>query len=100
MTAEEIADFARDYDPQPHHLDDDFAKTTVLGGIAASGWHVCAMAIRLIVDAVLSKSACAGAGGRRRLPLAEARRPGDELRVEIEIVETTVPESSARHRLR
>jgi acyl dehydratase len=93
VTAEEIAEFARDYDPQPHHLDDDFARTTVLGGIAASGWHVCAMAMRLIVDGLIAKTACAGGAGVEECRWLKPVRPGDELRVEVEVLETSVPQS-------
>ena len=53
VTKEEIVAFAKRYDPQPHHLDEDAAKKTILGGLAASGWHVCAMAMRMAAMAHL-----------------------------------------------
>ena len=95
VMAEEIAEFARAYDPQPHHLDDEFARTTVLGGIAASGWHVCAIAMRLIAEEVLTRAACAGGASVEECRWLKPVRPGDTLRVEIEILETRVPRSRA-----
>ena len=95
VTAEEIVDFARQYDPQPHHLDDEAAKKTVLGGLAASGWHVCAIAMRLIADGLLSRTTCAGGADVEDCRWLKPVRPGDELRVEIEVIETSIPKSRA-----
>ena len=50
VSKEEIIAFAVDYDPQPHHLDEDAAKESILGGLAASGWHTCALINKLIVE--------------------------------------------------
>ncbi|HEX2592922.1 MAG TPA: MaoC/PaaZ C-terminal domain-containing protein, partial [Rhizomicrobium sp.] len=94
VTKEEVFEFAGEFDPQPHHLDEDAAKSSMLGGLSASGWHVCAMAWRLACDGLLLKSA--NRGGSR---VAETRwikpvRPGDVLRLEIEIIDlTTSPKS-------
>lgn len=52
LSAEEITAFAKDFDPQPQHLDADAAKATVLGGLCASGWQTCAAVNRLILDAL------------------------------------------------
>ena len=93
VTAEEIVAFARDYDPQPHHLSHDAANQTVLGGLAASGWHVCAIAMRLFVDGLLNRSASAGGAGIEECRWLAPVRPGDELRAEIEILETRLPKS-------
>lgn len=50
VTKEEIIDFATKYDPQPFHLDEEQAKKSVFGGLCASGWHTCAMTMRMLVD--------------------------------------------------
>jgi acyl dehydratase len=57
LTREEVIEYAREWDPQPMHLDDEAAKNSVLGGLAASGWHSSAILIRLAVDAMANKSA-------------------------------------------
>ena len=51
MSKEDIFRFAREYDPQPFHLDEEAAKKTILGGLAASGWHTAAIAMRLAASA-------------------------------------------------
>lgn len=93
VTRDEIIAFARDYDPQPHHLDEEAAKHTVLGGLAASGWHVCAMAMRLIVDGLFGKAASAGGAGVEDCRWLKPVRPGDVLRLEVEVLETRAPTS-------
>ena len=50
MTEERIKSFAREFDPQPFHLDEAAAKASIFGGLAASGWHTAAVAMRLLVD--------------------------------------------------
>jgi acyl dehydratase len=87
VTVEDIIRFAREYDPQPFHLDDKAAKESIFGGLAASGWHTAAMTMRLLVD-----GDCRIAGGLIGLGFEEMRWPrpvwpGDELRVQSEILE-------------
>ena len=53
VTAEEIVEFAAEFDPQPMHLDEAAGKASILGGLSASGWHTCAMYMRLLCDAFL-----------------------------------------------
>jgi len=60
ITAEEIIDFAREFDPQPQHLDPEAAKASILRGLAASGWHLSALAMRMIVDGLFSRTASMG----------------------------------------
>ena len=90
---DEIVAFATRYDPQPFHLDEAAAKRTVFGGLAASGWHTAAMTMQLLVagDAV-------PAGGIVGLGFEEFRwpqpvRPGDELRVETEVLDRRASKS-------
>jgi acyl dehydratase len=63
VTAEEIKGFAREFDPQFFHLDEDRAKSSVLGGLSASGWHTCGILMRLMVDGYLGRTAGMGSPG-------------------------------------
>jgi len=88
ITAEEIIDFAREFDPQPQHLDPEAAKASILGGLAASGWHLCALAMRMIVDGLLGRTVSMGSPG---VDDVQWRRPvyaGDDLRLDAEVLET------------
>jgi acyl dehydratase len=63
VTADEIVAFAREFDPQPFHLDNAAAKQSILGGLCASGWHVCAIIMRMTVDGFLGRTAGMGSSG-------------------------------------
>ncbi|MEK9951656.1 MAG: MaoC family dehydratase [Curvibacter sp.] len=78
-TREQILDFARQFDPQPFHLDDDAAAASVFGRLCASGWHTCAMAMRLMVDNFLSQAAALGSPGLESLKWTKPVYPGDTL---------------------
>lgn len=56
VTAEEIIEFAEEFDPQPMHLSEEAGKASILGGLAASGWHTCGMLMRMTVDSYISQS--------------------------------------------
>ena len=56
VTAEEIIEFALEFDPQPMHLSEEAGKASILGGLAASGWHTCGMLMRMTVDSYIGKS--------------------------------------------
>src|SRR5215211_5455898 len=84
VEAEEVAAFAARYDPQPFHLDDAAARGTLFGGLAASGWHTAALTMRLVTEALPFAGGVVGGGGEIRWP--RPTRPGDELRVECEVV--------------
>ena len=60
---QEVIAFAREFDPQPFHLDEEAAKASILGGLCASGWHTCAIVMRMIADGFLSHSAGMGSNG-------------------------------------
>jgi acyl dehydratase len=86
MTEERIKTFAAEFDPQPFHLDEAAAQVSVFRGLAASGWHTAAVAMRLLVTGGLRFAAGAvGLGGEIEWP--QPTRPGDILHVEAEIVE-------------
>jgi acyl dehydratase len=84
----QIKAFARQFDPQPFHQDEDAAKDTLFAGLAASGWHTAAITMRLLVDSGLPlMGGIVGAGGELAWP--KPTRPGDTLQVESEVVEIT-----------
>ena len=83
----QIKSFARQFDPQPFHVDADQARDTLFGGLAASGWHTAAITMRLMVGGVPLAGGIIGAGGEINWP--KPTRPGDILHVESEIVEIT-----------
>jgi acyl dehydratase len=98
VDAEEIVEFAAKYDPQPFHLDPEAAKASLFGGLAASGWHSAAMMMRLVVDSGF-RPAGGIIGGGGELSRLKPVRPGDELRVESEILGLRTSRSRRRHGL-
>jgi acyl dehydratase len=85
---EDIVAFAKKFDPQPFHLDEDAARTSVFGRLVASGWHTAALTMSLIAGSEFRP-----AGGTVGLGFDNLRwpipvRPGDELRIESEVLET------------
>ena len=88
MDTEQIIAFARAFDPQPFHLDDEAAKSTVFGGLAASGWHTMAVTMRLIVgDGAPFAGGIIGVGAELSWP--RPTRADDILSVESEVIEIT-----------
>jgi len=86
ITEGEILEFARQFDPQPFHLDHEAAKATIFGGLAASGWHTAAFTMRLnIATGPKFAGGIIGGGGELRWPVPT--RPGDMLHAEYEILE-------------
>jgi acyl dehydratase len=82
VTEEEIISFARQFDPQPFHIDPLAARGSIYGGIIASGWHTCAMAMRLMCDAYLLETASMGSPGMDEIRWLRPVRGGDTLRLE------------------
>ncbi|TSE38380.1 Bifunctional protein PaaZ [Tepidimonas fonticaldi] len=87
VTEEEIVAFARQYDPQPFHLDPEAARHSVFGALCASGWHTCALAMRLMVTNFLHESSSLGSPGLESLKWLKPVFPGDELRLRHTIVD-------------
>jgi len=79
ITREEIMDFARQFDPQPFHLDEQAAKESVFGGLCASGWHTCSLAMRLMVTNFLHEAASLGSPGLEDVRWLKPVFPGDTL---------------------
>jgi acyl dehydratase len=92
VDAEQIKAFAAAFDPQPFHVDDELARGTLFQGLAASGWHTAALTMRLLVDSPMKPAAgIIGAGGEISWP--KPVRPGDELRLESEVLEVRPSQS-------
>ena len=90
VTREEVIEFASRYDPQPFHLDDDAAAATHFGRLSASGWHTCAMTMRMLVENMNTRSqAGLGSPGLDELRWKKPVFPGDTLRIESELLEKT-----------
>ena len=88
VTRNEVIEFARKYDPQPFHLDDEAAAKTHFGRLSASGWHTCAMTMAMLVENMkTSRQAGLGSPGMDNLRWVKPVFPGDTLRVETTIVE-------------
>lgn len=93
LSEAEIIAFAREFDPQPFHIDPEAAKASMFGGIIASGWHTASTAMRLQVDAFLSRSHSLGSPGLDELRWLKPVRPGDTLSLEIEVLEARPSQS-------
>ena len=93
ITKDEIVAFARAFDPQPQHLDEDAGQRSLLGGLAASGWQVCAIGMRLFADGLILKSANKGGSRVQECRWMKPVKPGDMLRMEVEVLETRAPKS-------
>lgn len=90
---DEVIAFARRYDPQPFHLDRDAAQQSHFGGIVASGWHTCAMLMRMMVDEYISAVAGMGSPGVDAVRWIKPVRPGDVLRARVTITEVRQSQS-------
>lgn len=88
VSREELLAFAREYDPQPMHIDEDAAKHSMLKGLAGSGWHMCALTMRMMADGYILRSACLGAPGVDEVRWTAPLRPGDDLTLIAEVVGT------------
>jgi acyl dehydratase len=95
ITEDEIKTFATAFDPQAFHLDDERARASLFGGLAASGWHTAAISMRLIVDRAFLANGVIGLGCELAWP--RPTRPGDTLRVSSEVLEI-IPSASRNDR--
>lgn len=93
VTREEIVAFAAEFDPQPMHLDEAAASATLLGGLAASGWHSCCLLMRIITDGFVLDSSSMGAPGVEEVRWLKPLRPGTRIRVRSTVLETRASKS-------
>ena len=93
VTREEILAFAAEFDPQPMHLDEAAASRSMLKGLSASGWHLCSIMMRMMFDACIGQTASLGSPGVNEVRWLAPLRPGDDLTLDIEVVEARVSRS-------
>jgi acyl dehydratase len=84
---ERLRSFAAEFDPQPFHLDEEAASRSLFGGLAASGWHTAAVTMRLLVESELQPAGGIVGAGFDDFRWPRPVRPGDELRIEAEVLE-------------
>jgi acyl dehydratase len=89
VSREEILAFARQYDPQPFHLDDEAGRQSIFGSIIASGWQTAAICHRLLVESLLKSSASMGSPGLDELRWLLPVKPGDTISASIEVLAVT-----------
>jgi len=85
VTEAEVIEFASKYDPQFFHLDAEAAKTSLFGGLCASGWHTCAMTMAMLVENMKGKGRSLGSPGIDKLKWLRPVYPGDILSVRMEV---------------
>jgi acyl dehydratase len=93
IDAEGIKRFAAEFDPQPFHLDERTAADSILRGLAASGWHTAAITMKLLVESDFKPAGGIIGAGFDELSWPRPVRPGDELRVESEVLEVRTSKS-------
>jgi acyl dehydratase len=93
LTREEIMAFAAEFDPQPMHLDEDAARASMLGGLAASGWHSCCVLMRMVSDGFLRDTRFLGAPGIEEVRWLAPVRPGEPLTVRATVLEKRASQS-------
>jgi acyl dehydratase len=93
VDAEQITTFAAAFDPQPFHLDEETARDTIFRGLAASGWHTAAVTMRLLVESDFTPAGGIIGAGVEECRWPRPVRPGDELRVESEMLEVRPSQS-------
>ncbi|MGL4285747.1 MAG: MaoC family dehydratase [Phreatobacter sp.] len=87
VTRQEVIDYAREFDPQPFHLEDEAGRASLLGGLSASGWHSCAILMRLNCDHFITDSTSMGGPGIDEMKWLKPVFPGDVLSVRREILD-------------
>jgi acyl dehydratase len=95
ITVDDITRFASEFDPQPFHLDDEAARASIFGGLAASGWHTAALTMKLLVGSEFSPAGGIIGMGFEELRWPRPVRPGDELHTDVEVLEVRPSKSNA-----
>jgi acyl dehydratase len=93
VNQDEIIAFARQFDPQPFHVDPEAAAQSMFGGIIASGWHTCSMMMRMMVDGFLSEAASLGSPGVDEIRWLKPVRAGDTLSVTTTVLDARASSS-------
>ncbi|MBI3635835.1 MAG: MaoC family dehydratase [Candidatus Rokubacteria bacterium] len=95
VTRDEIVAFAREFDPQPFHTDDEAAKSSIYGGLLASGWHTTALFMRMFYDGLLKDLASMGSPGVDELRWLQPVRAGDTLSGRLTVLDVTPSRSKS-----
>jgi acyl dehydratase len=93
VAREEISAFAAEFDPQPMHLDEEAAKKTILNGLAASGWHLCSIMMRMMCDGFIGRTASLGSPGVDEVRWLAPLRPGDDVTLDVDVMAVRVSRS-------
>jgi len=93
FTEDEIVEFARKFDPQPFHVDSRAARDSFYGGLIASGWHTCAVAMRILCDSYINRSVSLGSPGVDNVRWLKPVRPGDTLLIRRVVLEARASRS-------
>jgi acyl dehydratase len=93
VTTEEIIAFAKQFDPQPFHIDEAAAKQSHFGGVVASGWHSGSLAMRMVVDNVMLDSSCMGSPGMERMRWLKPLRGGEMINVKFRVLDAELSKS-------
>jgi acyl dehydratase len=93
VTREEILVFAAEFDPQPMHLDEAVAKRSMLNGLSGSGWHLCAIMMRMMFDGFIGRTASLGSPGVNELRWIAPLRPGDDLMLDVDVTDARLSKS-------
>jgi acyl dehydratase len=93
VTREEIVAFAAEFDPQPMHLDEEAARNSILGGLAASGWHTCCLLMRMACDGFVLDSSSMGAPGVDEVKWLKPLRPGTHITLRTTVLEMRTSKS-------
>jgi acyl dehydratase len=88
FTEQEIVAFGRQFDPQPFHIDKAAAQNTFFGGLIASGWHTCAVGMRLMVEGYIGSTASLGSPGVENIRWLKPVRAGDTLTYRRRVLES------------
>ena len=89
VTHEQVVDFAKQFHPQPFHIDIDAGGQSIFGGLIASGWHTCSLMMRLVVDNLFSRTATLGSPGVNQIRWMLPVRPGDTLTASTRVLAVT-----------
>lgn len=93
VSRDDIIAFASEFDPQPMHLDEDAASRSMLRGLSGSGWHLCSLMMRMMADGFITRAASLGSPGVDEVRWLAPLRPGDDLTLEVDVVEARVSKS-------
>ena len=93
VTEEEILSFARQYDPQPFHIDKEAATSSIYGGLISSGWMTCSIMMRLLVLSTTGKSASMGSPGVDEIRWLKPVYAGDTLSVVLNVLDSRPSQS-------